>query len=194
MTTPQYLVLLAYSFATFKSSASYDPITLEQLRAIVERCLVAHHRHGAADEQPGSLNWLIYSLCLWFRSRAEFHRFRTHDRALLQLQMLVDQFWSRHPEPSVRLLYAGQVSYPLRGDAALTLGHAKMKSGAYMSAFEMFKEMWMWEEAAECLIAAGRKTLALDLLTQRLSTHPTPCILCCIGDIKEDPIYYEKAW
>lgn len=103
-------------------------------------------------------------MCLWFRSKAEFHRSKTHERAVCQLESLVNQFWNRLPDPSERLSYIGQVAYPMRSDAIIELGHAMMSSGALMTAFEMYQDMWMWEEAAECLIASGRKSLALDLV------------------------------
>lgn len=124
-----------------------------------------------AGVQTDPLNWLLYSTCLWFRSKAEFHRSKTHDRAIFQLQALVDQFWDRSPDPAERLRFCCQLPYPMRSDAAIELGRAMMGSGALMSAFEMYKEMWMWEEAAECLIASGRKSLALDLVGFHLGLH-----------------------
>ena len=43
--------------------------------------------------------------------------------------------------------------------------------------------------------AAGRREEALKVLDRELRTKPDhPRLLCCLGDLRDDPALYEKAW
>lgn len=185
LTTEQLVLFQALSYAIYRQAPVGDRLAMEQLRAVVERCLVA---------APPSCNVSLYSIMLWFRCQTEFERSKTHDRALFQLQALADEFQSSTSVCCEKLRYILLLPYPLRHNAALELGRHMMRSGAAMSACDMFKELCMWEDAAECLIAAQRKSLALELLERRIHVHPSPRLFCCLGDIHGDPSYYEKAW
>ncbi|KAF8822479.1 tetratricopeptide repeat-containing protein [Cardiosporidium cionae] len=100
----------------------------------------------------------------------------------------------KEPDGSHRLLYFHQLNYPARWEAQRELGMRMLRIGAFLSAFNMFKAMLMWEEAIDCLIAADRLADAKILLEERLSIRPTPPLWCSKGDLEKECSCYEKAW
>lgn len=73
------IILLAIAESITNTSPD-DGLTREQSLPYATRVL-----------EGGSSNWAVYSLALLIRSRIEGHQSRTAERALLQLQALVDQ-------------------------------------------------------------------------------------------------------
>ena len=71
-----------------------------------------------------------------------------------------------------------------------------MKIGVYVSAYEMLREVELYEDCILAMFMAGRSGLAEELANERLqkSKIAQPNILCLLGDIKKDTSYYEKAW
>lgn len=65
-----------------------------------------------------------------------------------------------------------------------------------MSAYELLKEVELYEDCILSMFLAGRSTLATDLANERLtkSSIAQPGILCLLGDIKKDVSYYQQAW
>eukprot|EP00923_Selenidium_pygospionis_P008413 GHVN01014359.1.p1 GENE.GHVN01014359.1~~GHVN01014359.1.p1 ORF type:complete len:1010 (+),score=236.31 GHVN01014359.1:54-3083(+) len=182
-------LLLTHCTSLIASQSLHDPLAMEELNAMVQRCLVLPS--SASETQS---NWLVFSSGLWFRCKSEANRSKTVERACLQLQSLVDQYSDHEPAVDERIGYAYCVDYPTRWEAMKELGSRMLKIGAVSSAFEMFKGLSMWEEAIECLIAASRKSEAIELVIERLSIHPTPSLWCSYGDVDNNLQHYEKAW
>lgn len=154
LTDEHFILLEAFCYALYREAPVGDVLSLQQLRAVVDRLLIS--------KTPQ--NGFLYAMCLWFRCQTEFDRSKTFDRALLQLQALADEFQKTDEPPAERLRYVLLLPYLLRPWAALELGRRMMRSGAVLSASELFKELWMWEDAADCLVVAGRKSVALELV------------------------------
>jgi tetratricopeptide (TPR) repeat protein len=81
------------------------------------------------------------------------------------------------------------------------LGQMYCKLGIYVSAYELYNEIEMYEDAVVCLCSAGRETQATALCDKILSGKKGSTlkinqanILCCLGDIKRDPELYMRAW
>ena len=66
--------------------------------------------------------------------------------------------------------------------------------GVYVSAYEMLREVELYEDCILAMFLAGRSTLAEELARERLQKTNNPNILCLLGDIKKDVSYYERAW
>ncbi|CBZ51080.1 hypothetical protein NCLIV_041560 [Neospora caninum Liverpool] len=141
-----------------------------------------------------SADWLLYSAALWLRCKSEYHRSKTVERACVQLNALIDQFNDRLPAPSQRLRFIYNVDYPSWWQGKRELAFRMMHMGATLTAYESFKDLAMWEEAAECLYAADRRADAEELLVERLKLRESPPLWCTLGDLRKSVDCYEKAW
>ncbi|KAK6591074.1 3x TPR domain-containing [Cryptosporidium xiaoi] len=188
-------ILLVHSVAIYESSPTNDLIAYEQLNALTNRILIFDiSKINDEDIRRRIHNWLCYSTALWYRCYSEHHRGKTADRACLQLQSLVDQFNDKEPGPYERLKLVFSVNYPNVWEAKKELGIRMMRIGSVLSAYNMFVEMCMWEDAVDCLIVAGRQTEAIELVEKQLRIRETPRLYCSLGDLTQNIEYYEKSW
>ncbi|KAJ1615393.1 TPR domain-containing protein [Cryptosporidium canis] len=188
-------VLLIHGVAIYETSPTNDVIAYEQLNALMNRILKFDVTKIRDENIRRKIhNWLCFSTALWYRCYAEHHRGRTADRACLQLQSLVDQFNDPEPGPEERLRLVFSVNYPNIWEAKKELGIRMMRIGSVLSAYNMFVEMCMWEDAVDCLIVADRKNEAIELVQKQLKVRETPRLYCSLGDLTQDLSYYEKSW
>jgi hypothetical protein len=126
------------------------------------------------QEEPN--NWLVHSTCLLLKSRAESNHHRTIDRAVLQIQSLVQQFNDVEPPVSQRIKFQFNLMYPPFFLMKKELGQLFLKFGAARSALEIFTEMDMVEEMVDCyrIMDSLKKAEALlrERLVQRVSSKP----------------------
>ncbi|KFH08873.1 tetratricopeptide repeat-containing protein [Toxoplasma gondii VAND] len=216
-------LLLARGLRILESNPARDELALEQLNAVAVRCLTLkeEEKQGESDHKTQaacsgeaareaaldaafleeenaleikSADWLLHSAALWLRCKAEYHRSKTVERACLQLNALIDQFNDRLPAPSQRLRFIYHVDYPSSWQGRRELAFRMMHMGATLTAYESFKDLAMWEEAAECLYAADRRADAEELLLERLKVRESPPLWCTLGDLRKSVECYEKAW
>jgi len=139
-------VLLALCLDVSNSNAK-DGLTTEQMVPYVQRALV--HAN----------NWMVYSTALMERAWIDFESPYARDRALLQLQALVDQHSSRltitqsttqsveESAPSQeRLLYLHNIVYPSQWELKRDLAERYAKMGVVGSAAEIFLELGLYDE------------------------------------------------
>jgi hypothetical protein len=121
-------------------------------------------RHGLTTEemmpyvrrvQTHPNNWLVHSTCLLLKSRLELESRRTADRAALQLQALVDQFFDDEGKPlhdalRERTRYFFSLAYPHRGAMQKELGECFLSLGSAASALQIFEKFEMWEQIITC--------------------------------------------
>jgi hypothetical protein len=133
---------------------------------------------------------------LLLRSRNELERTKTQERALLQIQALIDQYRDKQPSLGERVKYFEASGYPLYWQLQKELAKSYMKLGVYVSAYELLREVELYEDCILAMFLAGRSGLAESLANERLaqSAQQRPLILCLLGDMKKDPSYYEQAW
>jgi hypothetical protein len=148
------LLLLNFCYHIDCKSPKGDTLGMEELQCVVERCL----------NPIVPSNGLVLSTCLWFRCHTEFHRYKTRDRAIHQLILLNEDFLKHESQTFHNLIYSIILPYPFRPSLAFYLGKRLMESGQVLCARDLFIELCMWEDAAECLIAAGRPQMALELV------------------------------
>lgn len=176
-----YINALVYN--EMKSQANEYDLQYERLNAYIEKVL------------ERSNNWLIFSMSLYLRSKNEQEKVKTRERSMIQLQTLIDQFADEDPCLGERSRYAFTNSYPLSWNLKKQLGFAYQSIGVYLSAFELFKQLDFYEEAAQCMVVSGKITQAekyIDSVIEKIGE--TPQILCLLGDLKRKDEYYQKAW
>ncbi|CDJ36506.1 Tetratricopeptide repeat protein 27, related [Eimeria mitis] len=146
-------------------------------------------------------DWAVFSSGLLLRCRAEFHRVKTVERAVLQLHALREQLDDADPPACFRLFgllfHADLLTWwELQREVAVRM----MRIGATITAAEKFTELQMWEEAADCLVAADRRADARALLEEQIAARPTPHLLCTLADLevpenaKRAEDLYKEAW
>lgn len=160
----------------------YD-LQYERANAYIERVLEC------------SNNWLVFSMSLFLRSKNEQERLKTRERSMIQMQTLIDQFSDEEPSLGERARYVYANPYPFSWNLKKQLGFAYQSIGVYLSAFELFKELDFFEEAAQCMVVSGKITQAEKYIDSVIEEHgETPQIMCLLGDLKRKEEYYERAW
>jgi len=178
-----------------KNSYAMEGLTAEEMIAYVERV------SQAAD------NWMIYSTALLLKSQLEFERTKTKERAVLQMQVLVDQqsdrltpLQSRQREVDDaapardRFLWLHALAWPALWDLKRGLANKYLELGVAGSALKIFEEVKMWDEAADCLVLMDKRHRAEMLIRERLDVQPTANLMCTLGSLLQDSKWFEKAW
>lgn len=65
-----------------------------------------------------------------------------------------------------------------------------MSMGVFVSAYELLRDVELWEDCILAMFMAGRATLAEQTANERLQKTKSFNILCILGDIKKDTSYY----
>lgn len=189
------LTLLLALCLDVKNENPMDGLTGEQMGAFLERVLQQHD------------DWMVYATGLLERAWLESERNHTKERAILQLQALVDQHSNRltltqstfkaavedSAPPQERLRHIHYIVYPPRWVALRDLAERYARLGIVTSAAEIFEEIEMWDEVVECYRRAGKENMAEKVVRRRLQERETPRMWAALGDITNDPSCYEKA-
>ncbi|EAW11975.1 F-box domain protein [Aspergillus clavatus NRRL 1] len=152
------------------------------------------HPYAVRVLEGGSSNWQIYTQALLVRSRVEGYRSRTVERAVLQMQALVDQViadtasldtqatenteqpttFLPRPEKSEsasaaeRLEYIWILSSPTRWSLEAELAQRWVDLGGLRTALEIYERLHMWAEAALCYAATEREEKAKHIVRRQL--------------------------
>lgn len=152
------------------------------------------HPYATRVLEGGSSNWQVYTQALLLRSRIEGYRSRTVERAVLQMQALVDQViadtaalntdsddtsgqpttFLPKPEKSEsasaaeRLEYIWLLSFQSRWDLESELAGRWVNLGGLRTALEIYERLQMWAEAALCYAATDREEKAKQLIRGQL--------------------------
>lgn len=178
-----------------ENSNPKDGLTTEEMFPYVERVLVL------------AKNWMIHSTALLQRSWLEYEKRRTMDRALLQIQALLDQHTTKLTlfqssrkviEESApahqRMEFIYCIVYPSQYELKKDLGYRYLKSSAYQSALGLFKELELWDDVVTCYQLLDKPHRAELVVRERLKFGETPYMLTALGDITGVEDYYERAW
>ncbi|RKF82696.1 TPR repeat-containing protein C19B12.01 [Golovinomyces cichoracearum] len=145
-----------------------------------------------------STNWQIYTQALLVRSRIEFHRSRTIERSILQLQLIVDQIAADTQENSLfttasegipeikvttflpktkpsesapvqeRLKYIFSMNALSKWELETELAFAWSAAGSFISALNIFKRLHMWAEVALCYHSVNQEDKARQIVRRQL--------------------------
>ena len=165
------------------SSPAKDPLVEQELMAIIERL----------TSNIENCNSLIFTYTLWERSLIETNKAKTIERALLQMEQLINDL------QDAAFQFDSQFFYLLPPKPTWTLqsqlAEKYMELGVVKSAMEIYRRLHMINELALCHCAVGEEDEGLKLLEARLAENPNEYrSMSIIGDIKQDPSYWEKAW
>jgi len=140
-----------------------------------------------------SLDWLVYSRLLIFKSFNEDKRTKTVERSLVQIQSICEQFNDRKPNTYARFKFYFSTDYPYIWELKKQYAQMYMQFGAVLTAFEIFKELEMNEECIQCLYVAGKNEAALEFANTMLKKKEEPGIYCVLGEIQNNVEHFFKA-
>ncbi|KAM6496448.1 hypothetical protein JOM56_009154 [Amanita muscaria] len=161
-------VLLALNLNLTATSPSSDLLTSSQSSAYISRVL----------SHP--LNWSIHTMALLSRSRLEANRTRTVERAVLQIQALVDQMLStdeqkegkteRDKGASVRerLEYFWEILLPSRWALEKELADKFFSIGVLKSSLEIYEKLEMWEQVVKCYSVLEKPENGIEIVKDLL--------------------------
>lgn len=189
-------ILLAFCLDV-KNENAMDGLTAEQMGGYLERVL-------SSDEVT---DWMIYASGLLERAWLECERSHSRERAILQIQALVDQHTNRltitqstfdsvgkdSAPVQNRLCNLHTIVYPPRWSILRDLAERYAKLGIVTTAAEIYEEIELWDECVECYTHAGKQSKAEEIIRERLESQPTPRMWVALGDISKDKEHYEKA-
>jgi len=189
-----------------------DPSKQDNLRTIDQCLLLAfclnvkntNPSHGITNEQmfpyvsrvlANPNNWMVHTMGLLLRSRLEGSKTRTMERGVLQLQALVDQIVCLDSTAGERLEYFYSIIIPPKWELERELADRFVKLGVVLTALEIYERLEMWEQVIGCYQAAEQNEKAEAIVREQLEREPeSPKFWCLLGQIKNDPEYYLKAW
>jgi tetratricopeptide (TPR) repeat protein len=109
-----------------------------------------------------------------------------------------------------RLKYVYQISPPLRWELEAELAQRWTSMGGLKTALEIYERLQMHAEVALCLAATDREKEAMSLVRKLIFANPdaaegtetvsatsppdTARLLCILGDMTSNPVYYQAAW
>ena len=161
-------ILLALA-QTLKATSPSDPLTSSQLSAYTSRVL-SHPQ-----------NWSIHTMALLSRSRLEANRTRTVERAVLQIQALVDQMPATDEERDgktereqganarERLEYFWEILLPSRWALEKELADKFFSLGVLKSALEIYERLERWEEVVKCYAALEKLEKGIEIVRDLLA-------------------------
>ena len=142
-----------------------------------------------------SNNWLVFSKGLLLRSINEYPRFKRMERALAQMQTLVDQVNDPTPSGTHRYSLYFALHYPDTFTLNKQLAQHWMKSGGMQSGYEIFNRLEMWEECVECIVSQGLLQRAVTEIERFTAMGcSTLKMRCVLGEIRGDINILKQVW
>ncbi|XP_064398151.1 tetratricopeptide repeat protein 27-like isoform X2 [Halichondria panicea] len=177
----QQAVVLGECLLRQKSMAR-QRLTNEELGAYI-RCVLSH---------PSC--WVVQFRALYTRSLLEKTLRRKVERAMMQLQYLVDYVGKGSGAGVERMFLFYCVPMPPRWILERQLAQVLVSLGSHHSALEIYERLQLWEDIITCYQATGRKGRAEEIVREKLQEKETPTMLCLLGDLTNDPQHYKRAW
>ncbi|KAF4133800.1 Tetratricopeptide repeat [Phytophthora infestans] len=178
-----------------KNSNANDGLTREEMMPYVTRVL----------ENPN--NWMVYSTALLERAWLECESSKRRERAVLQMQALVDQHTTRltitqntlqsiadSAPARERMQFVYSLAFPPRYALKRDLAERYFKLGVLGSAVEICEELEMWDDVVKCYQLLDKPMRAEKLVRDRLEIAPTPFMWVTLGDLTQEPSHYETSW
>ncbi|KAF3988592.1 hypothetical protein FT663_03555 [Candidozyma haemuli var. vulneris] len=182
-----------------QTSPSGNILVDEELAAVVNRIVYSSSTNS---------NWLVFGRALWERSVLETGKARTVERGILQMTSLVEEIGIKiksrvlpqsetQAQSSVasRLRFIHQLPLMAQWSLDAKLAEKYMSLGVLKSAIAIYERLGMVVEAALCYAAVEEENVAEKMLQDRVASNPDDArAISILGDLKQDPSYWEKAW
>ena len=136
--------------------------------------------------------WSLNTMALLARSRLESNMGRTVERALAQVENIVEnlKLGSKKLE-RLRLVYCSNL--PPVWEVERELGKLMLSLGSTKSALDIYLRLEQWEEVIACYSLLELRHKAAEVIQARLSEKETPRLWCLMGDATDDLSCYHKA-
>lgn len=177
----EQLVLLSY-ICLVKRSGSFDDLLKEELMSYID-CLLAQPRI-----------WSVYLKALIMRCKNEKNSHRRMDRAVRQMEAIVESVKKELPPFSERQKYFYSTSFPAYWILEKDLADLLLTLCCTKSALDIYERLELWEDIVECYIRLGRTHSAEKVIREQLEKGETPMLWCLLGDVTENIEFYLKAW
>ncbi len=188
-------IVLAFCLDVSNSNP-IDGLTNEEMLPYVEKVL----------KQP--INWMIHSTALLQRSWIEFERRKTADRAMLQIQALIDQhstkltitqssYQSIEESAKIyeRIEYIYNIIYPSQFELKKDLAIKYLQCQIFQSSLIYLKELQLWDEVVLCYQLMNKPAKAEMVVREQLKiVGETPYMMTALADITGNEALYERAW
>lgn len=192
----------------FKEEDASLGTKLSPMEQAVLFTLMESHRRAVAQERltdeevESYLRFIISQVSSWsvsvsahtMRCRMEKDSSRRVERAMQQLEELVNQIQRPEPGPATRLplFYAARppTSWHLQGELASLL----KSLGCVGAALDIYERLQLWEDVIACYQQLGKREKAESVIREQLAAKETPSLLCFLGDVTRDMTHYQRAW
>ncbi|KAJ8686374.1 hypothetical protein QAD02_022168 [Eretmocerus hayati] len=141
-----------------------------------------------------SVNWPLKMSALHQRCVLESNHKRTVERAMAQVEYLIEQLNSPRTPVSYKMdLFFTSGMKPVwyfrqnLADLMLNLGMIK-------GALDIYLNLSLWEDVIVCYTILEMKAKAAEIIKQELSKKETVKLWCLLGDATQDVQNYEIAW
>ena len=182
-------ILLAHCLDFKMKSPNGDELAIEQMQPFIDFLV------------KSPKNFSIHTVALYIRSKLDTFKKRKVERAIMQIQTLVDQFPIIDKEEGgadfkTRYEFFWQLMLPMRIEMQVELGKQFLQYGMARSALEIYQKLERWEEVIHCYIMMDEFEKAEKCILQQLEVADAPHsrLYCILGDLKNDEQYYWKAW
>merc|ERR1711871_118322 len=148
---------------------------------------------------------MVHSTALVLKTFVEFEKCKTKERAVLQLQALVDQHYNcvtvgqlarsdADALPSERMAIVYALPLPPIWILKKELADRYMAIHVKRSALEIYRALELWEDVVQCLLDTQRDEEALRVIKKQLQCKPSPMLWCCLGEIENNDEHFRTAW
>ncbi|CUG87189.1 Hypothetical protein, putative [Bodo saltans] len=176
--------------SNIKNENPHHGLTTHHIQTYAERLLI----------DSAVSPFMIRSQMLLLRARLEYGRPRVAQRAFMQLQELVDQFFARR-NPELNTFFRSDskyfylTSFPAVWDLRSEFGVTCMEEGLHKTALEMFEQVQDWEKIIACCKQLDKRRKAENLARDLLEKDPlNPLLWVALGEATREDEYLWKAW
>ena len=167
--TPLEQATLVSVFVQKKKSQAKDKLQKEELMPYL-RCVLSRPKV-----------WSIQLAALLFRSRLECDHRRTIERALVQMQALMN--CDTNPTPIPYRFHLFYCSYaPPQFVIASECASILFSVGSVQSALDIYLDLQMWEEVIVCYNNLNLRHKSAEVIKEQLKKGETVKLLCFLGD------------
>ena len=181
LTATKSAVILS-EFFLLKKSQPQDSILSEELMPYLNAVL-----------SNKFTNWCLKSIALLERTKLEKDNKRSIERALMQIQTLVDKFYFQPKKHSrMEMVYATQP--PPFWVLETELVNILVSVGSTKTALDIALKLQLWDEVITCYHLLELRHKAAEVIKDQIAKDgESATLLCMLGDATDDPDHYQKA-